>query len=230
MSVQDGKPPDEGKRRCATPGCERPVVAIQWCNRCRQRRDAGLIAEGRPVCEVKGCGNIATTCQGHRCRPHAIPVVRARWEDGPLPTRCFVVCGAGQDRGDYGRAVLPGGKSVAAHRWAWTVGVGPIPEGMCVLHHCDRPGCIALDHLFLGTILDNNADRKAKGGYHAVRGEEHHWWGKRPHHAKLTDDAVRQIRVLLAEGHSQCELARRFKVSHDCVNKLAHGKSYRSVI
>lgn len=49
------------------------------------------------------------------------------------------------------------------HRVAWTLWRGNIPEGMCVLHKCDNGPCCNPDHLFLGTIADNNADCLAKG-------------------------------------------------------------------
>lgn len=50
-----------------------------------------------------------------------------------------------------------------AHRESWRIFVGPIPHGLWVLHSCDNPGCVRPSHLWLGTSLDNNADRDAKG-------------------------------------------------------------------
>jgi hypothetical protein len=50
-----------------------------------------------------------------------------------------------------------------AHRIAWRLRYGPIPEGMCVLHRCDVMGCCNPRHLFLGTQADNLADMRAKG-------------------------------------------------------------------
>lgn len=56
----------------------------------------------------------------------------------------------------YGRARL-------AHRVAYELTHGPIPEGMQVCHQCDNPGCVRPDHLFIGTAQDNADDKVRKG-------------------------------------------------------------------
>jgi hypothetical protein len=56
-----------------------------------------------------------------------------------------------------------GAISISAHRLAWEMAHGPIPEGMQVLHRCDEPRCCNPDHLFLGTASENMADMRAKG-------------------------------------------------------------------
>ena len=55
------------------------------------------------------------------------------------------------------------GKDRKVHRLVWAAANGPIPPGLCVLHHCDNPPCYALDHLWLGTQQENLADMRAKG-------------------------------------------------------------------
>jgi hypothetical protein len=78
-----------------------------------------------------------------------------------------------------------------AHRVSYELFIGPIPDGMCVLHRCDNPPCINPNHLFVGTHADNINDKVSKG--RQSRGEKQ--W-----EAKLTEDQVREIRLLYASS------------------------------
>jgi len=57
------------------------------------------------------------------------------------------------------------------HRIAWQSVHGSIPDGMCVLHRCDRPACVNPNHLFLGDRASNNADRAIKGRSRSILAE-----------------------------------------------------------
>ena len=66
----------------------------------------------------------------------------------------------------YGQLTIvgPNGKRPrTTHRLSWELHVGPIPEGMCILHRCDNPPCVNPAHLFIGTKADNYRDMRAKG-------------------------------------------------------------------
>lgn len=85
--------------------------------------------------------------------------------NGPLVRpdlgECWIWTGARMRYGyfQYGK------KLIGAHRVAWELRNGPIPDGLYVLHRCDNPPCVRPDHLFLGTAADNTADMVAKGRY-----------------------------------------------------------------
>ena len=84
-----------------------------------------------------------------------------------LPTNECIEREGYKDRWGYGQKHVrrPDGNWVTmlAHRWTWEQANGPIPEGLCVLHRCDNPPCINLNHLFLGTLADNAKDAQEKG-------------------------------------------------------------------
>jgi hypothetical protein len=75
---------------------------------------------------------------------------------------CLVYTGSASTQSGH-RQIWFEGRMRLAHRVAWQVEHGQIPDGLCVLHRCDNPPCVNLDHLWLGTVGDNNADRDAKG-------------------------------------------------------------------
>ena len=64
------------------------------------------------------------------------------------------------------------GKMRGAHRMAWLLTNGEIPDGMLVCHTCDNPSCVNPNHLFLGTNQDN-ADDKMNKGRHASVSQTH---------------------------------------------------------
>ena len=69
---------------------------------------------------------------------------------------------ASQNPDGYGHFWL-NGKVELAHRIAYALTHGAIPDGAMVLHACDNPSCVRPEHLFLGDQLANMQDAKGKG-------------------------------------------------------------------
>lgn len=50
-----------------------------------------------------------------------------------------------------------------AHRFAYAIFEGDLPDDKYVCHHCDHPPCVNSSHLFLGTAKENTRDMMKKG-------------------------------------------------------------------
>lgn len=110
-----------------------------------------------------------------------------------------------------------------AHRWVYEYMVGEIPEGLHLDHLCRNRICVNPWHLEPVTQRENN--RRA--------------WDVRPPerrhiapvntvqaHAVLTEDQVREIKALIAEGARNCDLARRYGVHKSSIADIRHGRSW----
>ena len=100
-------------------------------------------------------------------------------------------------------------KSVAAHRWIYqnTLGV-KLDRHQFVLHSCDVPICVNIDHLRVGTQKQNMDDMSERG-----RRSRKGAVGERNSHAKLTESDVLAIRAAYAGGTLVRDLAVQFGVS-----------------
>lgn len=109
----------------------------------------------------------------------------------------------------YGSIKIPNTrKQVYAHRLSYMIHYGPIGDGEYICHSCDNPLCVKPSHLFPGSIKDNLCDMKAKG---------RHLYGARNGQAKLTDEKVRQIHRLHAEGLSMGKIGKSCGVTQTTI-------------
>jgi hypothetical protein len=118
-------------------------------------------------------------------------------------------------------------KGLLAHRVAWTLTNGPIPDGLCVCHRCDNPACCRPDHLFLATNADNSADMVAKRRQNTTE-PFNRARGERSGRAKLSDPEVADLRRLYAEGVGPKILSERFGISRTHVHRIV-SHEYRQV-
>src|SRR3990170_2373777 len=128
------------------------------------------------------------------------------WNKVNKTDTCWFWTGARNNMG-YGQITLGHrfeGKGLA-HRIAWELINGQLPNGAVLCHICDNPSCVRPDHMFLGTKADNSADMVSKG--RSICGEAHCF-------AKLTKEQVINIRSECAKNQSkQRDIAKRFGVS-----------------
>ena len=144
-----------------------------------------------------------------------------RFERNSIPepnSGCWFWVGARNNNG-YGK-LNADGKMRYAHRVAWELFRGPIPEGMWVLHNCHmgHEGCCNPDHCYLGTHADNVNDRVTVG--RQAR-------GARVGGCKLTATQVLEIVRLAQTGEwLQRELAKLFGVERSSVGLILRGKNW----
>ena len=77
----------------------------------------------------------------------------------------------GMTSAGYGEVRVNGGYQYA-HRLAWVLAYGSIPEGLNILHRCDTPPCIEPRHLYAGTQADNAGDM-VRAGHHYTTNRTH---------------------------------------------------------
>lgn len=127
-----------------------------------------------------------------------------------------------KNRDGYGQFNVAG-KMKKAHRLSFEHYIGPIPEGLCVLHKCDTPGCVRPDHLSVGTHHQNMADKMKKNRHADTRGELH---GR----AKLTEANVRTIKAKYLDGMKKTEIAIEMGVNQTQIGRILRGEQWKHVI
>lgn len=136
--------------------------------------------------------------------------------------RCLLfTAGNFGDKSDH-RRISRLGRLELVHRVVWTLARGPIPAGLCVLHRCDVGNCVNIDHLFLGTVTDNNKDRAAKGRSAVRRGS---LCGQ----AKLTEWKVQEIRKRLRAGRTLHSLGAEYGVAWQTIGSIKYRQNWKHV-
>ncbi len=138
---------------------------------------------------------------------------------------CWDWAGAKKPKG-YGNVRI--NKSyLLAHRVAFELANGSIPDGYIVCHICDNPSCCNPSHLMLGTIKSNAADmmikNRQKKPHTAARGSYNG-------NSKLNDLDVLMIRSDYdSKRANQYELAAKYGVSQASVASIINRKTWRHI-
>lgn len=117
--------------------------------------------------------------------------------------------------GGYGR-VTSKGKVTGAHRIAYELVYGPIPQGLQVLHSCDNRKCCNPRHLSVGTNLDNVKDKVSRGRQTS---------GSRNGMSKLTEEQVGRI---IVDSRTQLQIATEYGISQSMVSKIKLRRSWKN--
>jgi uncharacterized protein (DUF433 family) len=118
----------------------------------------------------------------------------------------------GTIRGEYGAFGTTDGQIEMAHRVAWKLTNGPIPDGMDILHGCDNPPCCNPNHLHPGTTLENVTDMWNKGR------------AKKPY--SLSKSSVLGIVEMSKKGYKPAEVARQYGTTIMSVYRIMNGTSW----
>lgn len=135
------------------------------------------------------------------------------------PNQCWPWQG-GTTKAGYGKITAGGanGRTLMAHRVAYELHHGPIPDGKEVAHECDNRLCCNPYHLIAKTHAENQGDMKQRGRSNGSRGESNK-------NVKLSDFDVSEIRRLHMLGESNTAIAKQFHVDQSTVSLIVNNKS-----
>ena len=161
------------------------------------------------------------------------------YTDRSSPDGCWLWTGYVGPNG-YGRFSVIGldgkRKTLSAHRVALELTTGYLPSEVFACHRCDTPLCCRPDHLFRGTVQENNADkvlknRQAYGPWHGrYTRPERVSRGEKRWNAKLTEEKVRQLRHEYQPRLVGIDtLAQKYGLSRNVVWRAVTRKSWKHV-
>lgn len=148
-------------------------------------------------------------------RPRVDPLTRFEPKVKVVESGCHEWQG-GLHRMGYGKFSFPPNPgdlrhpTVPAHRAAWLLKVGPIPDGLWVLHKCDNRKCVNIEHLYVGTPKQNVRDKI----------DRCKWYGQ----MKYSADAIEQCKKLFSEGMTQTAIGKLLGINQTSVSRFVRNK------
>lgn len=136
-------------------------------------------------------------------------------------TGCWLWSGAITPNGYPNFSWRPG-KIYLGHRFSYLIYKGEFDRSLLVCHTCDTPSCVNPEHLFLGTVTDNNADRDRKGRFNVLN-------GSRNGMAKLNEEKVREIKALIKLGVSFRKIGKMYGIDPSIPHRIKDGKVWKHV-
>lgn len=192
---------------CCIKGCDKVPVAMGMCNMHwrRNKKYGSPVALLMPAAANRGRAAIDKFMERIK-----------KVESG-----CWIWTG-GKDSDGYGlfNGKVGGVLYRRAHRFSVVYHKHVMPQkGDNVCHTCDTPACVNPDHLFIGTVKENQQDKWNKDRGYVHRGESH--WS-----TKLTADDVRAIR---ASTEKQRDIAQKYGLTQTTVSDIKRRKSWAHI-
>lgn len=135
---------------------------------------------------------------------------------------CIPWLGTKTERG-YGvlRLAGRGSRKTCAHRIAWVLSKGDLSPEVLVLHRCDNPSCVNVEHLFLGSQKENTEDMVSKN---------RHMWRYPLPWQKLNATDGERIRDMRRFGRTQQQVAEWLGVSRPLISMIEAGLIQHSAL
>jgi hypothetical protein len=148
---------------------------------------------------------------------------------------CHCFTGNKDDCG-YGR-IRKDGKLVRLHRAMWEKHFGEIPQGKVIMHKCDNPACINIEHLQIGTQLDNVRDMWSKNRGTRLFGNTHTKGksinsGEKHGNSIFTNEQVISIKETLEKDSSPkmiLKLAAHFDCEKHTIRNILTGRRWSHI-
>lgn len=223
-----------------------PTSVRAWCATCGELLPRGSWGRARafpvrcrkcavrprvPVnCEACGVEFLAYQCKldvgrerfcSKACMESDAFKERTFWSHVDKSGECWTWTGSRNAKG-YGHAGRHG-RVRAAHRIAWELTHGPIPDGLFVCHTCDNPPCVNPAHLWLGTNDDNMRDMAEKGRAPGRPGEQN------PHAVLTVADvfAIRAVKPSRRIRGFRAAIAKQYGVGPSTISKVWAGETWK---
>ena len=135
------------------------------------------------------------------------------------PDACWPWLGAITTHG-YGCVQTGNRRVMGAHKVAYLMSKGDVPDGYEIMHSCDNRPCCNPSHLSIGTKQDNTDDKMRKG--RGLTGMD--WYA----HRKLKPEHVQEIRSLRGVEQSG-SLAKRFGVEQPHIINIWNRRVWKNV-
>jgi hypothetical protein len=197
-------------------GCSWKPESRGWCSRhyARWRRHGSIELPPKPTFDERFWAKVDQTA----------PPPRGRDDLGSCwlwKAARFNPAGPGGERRTSG---VFGPARQTAHRVAYELTIGTIPDGAFLIHLCENPACVRPEHLALRGASAGARRRGRKRGSLAPRqlgaartSPERQVRGERHPGARLTEADVRQIR---SRQEAQSVLAREFGVTQALISRI----------